>query len=88
MPVLSVKPHNGAPTLFVDGAPAFAGIYLTVRNFRRRADRSATAEQSASRDAPRAVPRRGFTVLGPCPVSFDDAYDAERDDFPAERFAP
>ena len=91
MTVFSVKPHHGAPTLFMDGAPAFAGIYLTVRNFRRSESCAAAAAQLSERGDPYFEQFRdaGFHFYSaPCPVSFDDAYDAETGEFPAERFAP
>jgi hypothetical protein len=88
MSICAVRPHHGAPTLFVDGAPTFAGLYLTVRNFRRRSEGAAAPSE---RDDPYFEQFRdaGFHLYSaPLPVTFDGAYDPETGDFPEERFAP
>ena len=84
MSVFAVKSHHGAPTLFMDGAPIFAGLYLTVRNFRQPASPGRIDDPyfEQFRDA-------GFHLYSaPLPISFDDVYDPDSGDFVAERLAP
>ncbi|GAG17360.1 unnamed protein product, partial [marine sediment metagenome] len=72
MSVFTVRQHHGAPTLFMDGEPIFAGIYLTVRNFRGASVNAGPLDDpyfEQFRDA-------GFRLYSaPLPVSFDGTYD-------------
>jgi len=83
MTTLEIREHHGAPTLFVDGAPQFAAIYLTVRNDQRRAaEWQGEPYLEAFRDA-------GFHFYSiENPTQFDDTYDPATGEFPAEAFAP
>jgi len=77
-----IREHHGAPTLFQDGEPHLAAIYLTVRNTRQPASWRGDPHFEAFRDA-------GFHYYSiQIPVRFDDAYDPATGEFPAAAYAP
>ncbi len=83
MSVFEVKDHHGVPTLYADGQPTFAAIYLTVRNFRHQIHEwypDPYFEQF--RDA-------GFHYYSiELPTRFDDAYEPATGTFRADAFSP
>lgn len=83
MSTFKVQDHHGAPTLFMDGQPTLAAIYLTVREFPYSAEEpQANPYFEAFRDA-------GFHSYSiHCPVTFDGTYDPATGAFPQDAFAP
>ena len=79
---MEVRPYRGAPTLFVDGTPSFAAIYLTVRNFH---DLTTPWEPDPHFDEFRDVGFHFYSIH--MPVSFDHAYDPATGEFRSESFA-
>ena len=83
MSSFAVRDHHGSPTLFQDGQPVFAAIYLTVRNS-RHLDEGWVSEPHFEqfRDA-------GFHFYSiSVPTHFDDAWDPATGEFKRESFAP
>jgi hypothetical protein len=83
MTLFQVRDHQGTPTLFQNGQPTVAAIYLTVRNSPpRREGWQGEPYMAQFRDA-------GFHFYSiPAPVAFDDAYDPATGSFPEDRLAP
>ena len=91
MSVFEVKDHNGAPTLFMDGEPAFPTIYLTMYNFpsayrRREAEWEGWQPWKEDRyfEAFRDAGFHFYSVFAT--AQFDEAYDPTTGEFPQEAF--
>jgi len=81
MSIFEVKDHHGTPTLFMDGQPTFAAIYLTVRNFR---DPAAGWQPDPGFASFRDAGFHSYSIE--LPVRFDEAYDPSTGEFPLEAF--
>ncbi|MFH1566784.1 MAG: hypothetical protein ABIL09_02215 [Gemmatimonadota bacterium] len=88
MSSFQVRIHRGAPTLFMDGKPAFCAIHLNNYNLGEPDSPASLAAAQRLEEFYRQAGLRFFSLSIEGCISFDRAYDAPTGGFPARAFEP